>query len=739
MLQTYQQLKEGQFIMTFADLEGDLPFLQRSLALYKERYKSLYPKAPLTDDDFTIAGYDTDKPYIKFPDNVICVNIGDLTDKTRSSDPNRKECYNLKLVDILSNTHNQYRERMVSILGNRETTKFRLQNELNNDYINHVLEQELSLLADARKLTADKRRPDFVWVDGPAKTFLTSLKIAMLTEAKTITNENDLKVQNKLNLDDQRLKDISDEKVREFFQEKQEEEQQIIYAKWMLANSCGAADLWNDIATEARTKNDSETLAVFKKYFSEADGAYVNYLRHCQIGAQIGATLFTHGGLEDSSFNMPKTLLTILTAEQIKAIFGPDASADNLPQKNGRVVANSALQMLSALNTWYAVLMDYRFSDEAEKNENLEKAVAELLDMGLPRERHEGASLINIEINDKDGAYGNPITAETHAKLIHNQGAEPIYLAYQGHKPAEIQRVGTVFNQVDGKEVLLHRLAGDTCNYRQEKAAVALIINLNNNHTVVSATAVGRTPESKPTFYYVTSRSASGALESPNGTPLSKEGFPYFGRQVKFSEEAADKGWNIVNFNDSDKTFALYKQDGFTPRHKTVAAGEIYRLLDVKNEQPKPIEERKLLGQQLVEAAQRAQARYAAHYQDNKQYSRGANGFFSWLRHGKTGQANALKFIKDIEHDGNVGEHLKALLESPSTRYHRHSFSSYLLDELGTAFIAVTKDESLQKSQFKNHFEFSKDNIYDKDKCLAFLEQVRLFDITNDSNKTNAL
>lgn len=587
MPQTYQKLEDGQFIMTFADLEGDLPFLQRSLALYKEEYKEIFPSSVMQDDDFSIALDEDDKPYIKFPDNVICVNIGDLTDKTRSN-TGRKECYNLKLVDIISNTHNRYGNRMVSILGNRETTKFRLQNELNNKYINHVLEQELSLSADQRKLTADKRDPNFVWVDGPAKSFLTSLKIDILLKNGTIKNESELKVENKINLDDQRLIDISDQAVREYFVAQTVETQQIIYAKWMLANSCGAGDLWNDIATEAETQNDSQTLDVLKNYFSRADGPYVNYLNHCQIGAQIGTTLFTHGGLEDNSFNMPKTLLKVLTPQQIKEIFGENASAENLPQVNGRLETNSALQMLSALNTWYTTLMAYRFGANAEKDDVKEEAIAELLNMGLPRGRHDGASLINIAFTDKDGAYGNPITAKTHAKLINNGDAQPICLAYQGHMPAERPRIGTVFNQVDGQDVLLHRLDGDTCNYRKEKAAVALSIRADNGHTVVNLAYVDQSPEARLRRQLLTSRSETGRLEMPNGDALNKD-VDFLGRPVKFSE--ADKGWNVVDYNEADGSYILFKQNGFpkfNPETKVVTADELYnsfRLQDhLKNQ-----------------------------------------------------------------------------------------------------------------------------------------------------------
>lgn len=90
------------------------------------------------------------------------------------------------------------------------------------------------------------------------------------------------------------------------------------------------------------------------------------------------------------------------------------------------------------------------------------------------------------------------------------------------------------------------------------------------------------------------------------------------------------------------------------------------------------------LHNQLCTAIQSAQSKYAAHYQDNASHSRGPNGWFSWLRHGQKGQEDAKLFVQKTKvmglHDllGALDEKIK----SSHARFNRHSFTSYLLDEI---------------------------------------------------------
>ncbi|WP_131795612.1 hypothetical protein [Fluoribacter gormanii] len=70
----------------------------------------------------------------------------------------------------------------------------------------------------------------------------------------------------------------------------------------------------------------------------------------------------------------------------------------------------------------------------------------------------------------------------------------------------------------------------------------------------------------------------------------------------------------------------------------------------------------------------------------NYKLLRGDWGLFTWFRHGQSGQERARKFQNEINgvffsvDDANAI--ITSLLTHPSTRFHRHSFASFLLDEL---------------------------------------------------------
>jgi hypothetical protein len=126
------------------------------------------------------------------------------------------------------------------------------------------------------------------------------------------------------------------------------------------------------------------------------------------------------------------------------------------------------------------------------------------------------------------------------------------------------------------------------------------------------------------------------------------------------------------------------------------------------------IESSTKLNQKIITALEQAQQKYAKWYNHEQQY-RGANGFFSWARHGSYGQARALtltKQIKDCTEAQAMMDSINKFLTDSKTRYHRHSFSSFLLDEL-------TQIESTPWNQLKT----SASNHYDMrgvtNKCAA--------------------
>ncbi|MDX1837287.1 hypothetical protein [Legionella taurinensis] len=70
---------------------------------------------------------------------------------------------------------------------------------------------------------------------------------------------------------------------------------------------------------------------------------------------------------------------------------------------------------------------------------------------------------------------------------------------------------------------------------------------------------------------------------------------------------------------------------------------------------------------------------------ENPAFNRGqGDGFFSHLRHGAKGLANAQNLCKSVENltSYQVVQKLRAFLADSSRKYHHHSFASYLADEL---------------------------------------------------------
>lgn len=86
----------------------------------------------------------------------------------------------------------------------------------------------------------------------------------------------------------------------------------------------------------------------------------------------------------------------------------------------------------------------------------------------------------------------------------------------------------------------------------------------------------------------------------------------------------------------------------------------------------------------LHKAVEAAQINYQQWYRGEVGH-RGPNGLFSRIRHGNLGQKRAIALsdkIKACSNSLEIKEILKSFLKDPGRRYHRHSFASFLLDEL---------------------------------------------------------
>lgn len=118
----------------------------------------------------------------------------------------------------------------------------------------------------------------------------------------------------------------------------------------------------------------------------------------------------------------------------------------------------------------------------------------------------------------------------------------------------------------------------------------------------------------------------------------------------------------------------------------------------------------------IKKAVEKAQSRYHEWYNQKDNVDRGERGFFTWFRHGSHGQEKALKFKSDIQkHDKlhQVQADITNLLIHKSTRFHRHSFASFLLDELvnlkkiNTSFWNTEWDHYVLNKE-TNRYSFSK-------------------------------
>ncbi|KTD21893.1 hypothetical protein [Legionella londiniensis] len=101
----------------------------------------------------------------------------------------------------------------------------------------------------------------------------------------------------------------------------------------------------------------------------------------------------------------------------------------------------------------------------------------------------------------------------------------------------------------------------------------------------------------------------------------------------------------------------------------------------------------------LKKAVAGAQTKYASWYAGQSDAKRGNHGFFTWARHGRYGQNRACELknkIEGLEKLGVAIGEIQSFLTDSKTRYHRHSFASFLLDELtkhdGLPWHAINKN-----------------------------------------------
>lgn len=459
MTKSYLELKEGQFLMVLTDLEGDKAFLKKSLYEYKTAYQNIYPDATLDEDDFCIVLEGTDNEYIQYPNNVVCLHDGDLTDKSMGA--GSTTAHNMELVLIMLNTHTKYSDRMYSLIGNRETTKrFRLKRELNQKWYEQVLNREAAELAKDpgfEKKNTTQRPKDMIWVDLGKINFLSFLSDKDLSADPISVATTALK------------KELS---LKEKFLALPPEEQDILYLKWMFGNSCGAPNLWIELTEElqrtraASVVTDLDVLNTVKEFFMNDEGIYHQYLKHCQVGIQIENTLFTHSGVHDNSFKLPTSILALLDEASITRLFGKVVTRAELLAQD--IEAENIQLVLEVLNTGFRRIVE--ISGKVNKTAEEIAAIDTMIAMGLPAGVHDGVSVINVPVDE----FSNPISAKTVARLRNNGTNVPaVTRTAFGHWP--IRTPQFVKRLIEGTFFTSVRM--DTCNFRKDLAAVAFYMH----------------------------------------------------------------------------------------------------------------------------------------------------------------------------------------------------------------------------------------------------------------------
>jgi hypothetical protein len=196
-----------------------------------------------------------------------------------------------------------------------------------------------------------------------------------------------------------------------------QEQQQIHYGKWMFANSCGAADLWEDIKHEFRDKNDNDVLTTVQYYFTSPDSRYVKWLKKGKMAVQIGSTLYLPHHLTGESFKLPIAVPNLLSSQAIKEIFGQNASRDSLSQANDESVEVETLgQFMVAVNLWYQCIVDHLYPST-----NSEKSSGKL-DAKLFKPAIKGLVKLCLPQTNNDGNFNNeaiePLPLDVMTKLL---------------------------------------------------------------------------------------------------------------------------------------------------------------------------------------------------------------------------------------------------------------------------------------------------------------------------------
>lgn len=180
-------------------------------------------------------------------------------------------------------------------------------------------------------------------------------------------------------------------------------------------------------------------------------------------------------------------------------------------------------------------------------------------------------------------------------------------------------------------------------------------------------------------------------------------------RKVKEAEEA-----NALRLEEqrqqAEEDDALHLEKGQKQEDKNVLAQPLRHEVDPTQATAE------LRLAQLKANVFEAVTNYHEWYRGDKQH-RGKNTLFlSWLNHGEKGQKKAEALLKEVKACNNYDEAVGKLQEflcAPKTRYHRHSLSSFLLDNLNKLNDSPWKEIKPDSSNHYNQADVdAKNKIY---------------------------
>lgn len=182
--------------------------------------------------------------------------------------------------------------------------------------------------------------------------------------------------------------------------------------------------------------------------------------------------------------------------------------------------------------------------------------------------------------------------------------------------------------------------------------------------------------------------------------------------QIMLEQELIQDDSTIDFYEDTESNYLGAKQLPYIRSH-LVDRSDSFHILETQRMSPRKIAPVKPKNgseelTELQKAVTMAQKKYASYHSKGEYKRWDTTGWFSFFRHGSAGQVKAVQIRDQIGQCQNMNDALDYLdshLTNTSTRYYRHSFASYLLDEISTFANHHFKDKQLISCDVSKHYQ----------------------------------